>query len=283
MKTVNDIRELLAEIKHQQNEAYNNISDGIVCMETKNELMDSDYDEFIQEGHIFDVDGDEVYFIDDSIFAEAATTSLGNKSQYDFKGKDPSVGADNYDIANIIKDIFFASKNIHSTKTTYENRLIANNSKYQKTVDLLDKMNTKSKQNFCKIYYAIPSVSDASVDTHRDTYTFFVELTLPDGTYYYSWHLQRDKNKTVKRPIMEKETRKKKDNDKKTKQEKTVKNKLCDKIDDIVPNGNTVIKYGNKRVAAYEAMEAKYAKEYDQQRNGGKVIAKLVTAFNLKK
>ena len=82
---------------------------------------------------------------------------------------------------------------------------------------------------------------------------------------------------------MEKETRKKKDNDKKTKQEKTVKNKLCDKIDDIVPNGNTVIKYGNKRVAAYEAMEAKYAKEYDQQRNGGKVIAKLVTAFNLKK
>ena len=60
MKTVNDIRELLAEIKHQQNEAYNNISDGIVCMETKNELMDSDYDELIKEGHIFDVDGDDV-------------------------------------------------------------------------------------------------------------------------------------------------------------------------------------------------------------------------------
>ena len=121
MKTVSDIRELLAEIKHQQNEAYNNISDGIVCMETKNELMDPDYDEFIQEGHIFDADGDEVYFIDDSIFTEAATTSLGNKSQYDFKGKDPSVGADNYDIADIIKDIFFASKNIHNNETTYEN------------------------------------------------------------------------------------------------------------------------------------------------------------------
>ena len=266
-----DIRELLAEIKFQQNEAYNNISDGIICMETKTELMDPDYESgyVIQEGHIFDDDGDEIFFgnDDNALFIEAADVVHG-KAQYDFNGKNASVGADNYDVAKILKDIFVMSKRFHGKETNSskgsiygQSKSISNFAKYQKTGDLLNKLNNSdTKQNFCKVYYATPDVGKIR---GVPCYVFFAEITLPDDTYYFSWHMQKDGMNSH--------------NSKK----KTTKNTLCDKIDRITPNGTTIVKYGNKRVSEYLKMEDKYNAETKKQRAGEIVINKLCNAFNL--
>lgn len=266
-----DIRELLAEIKHQQNEAYNNISDDIICMEAKNELMDPNYEcgYIVQEGRIFDEDGDEVFFIDDSIFTEAVSGVKG-KAQYDFKGNKASVGTDNYDVAKILKDIFVMSKRFHGTETQDSkksiygtSKAVSNFAKYQKTADLLNKLNdSTTQQNFCKVYYATPDVGKIQ---GRPCYVFFAEIELPTGTYYFSWHLQKDgmnSNNTKK---------------------KSTKNSLCDKIDKITPNGRNVIKYGNKKVSEYAAMEKKYSNEVNNRRNGSVVMNELCTSFGFQK
>ena len=267
----NVVLESISNITHEQYEAMRNTSNCIIYYESKVDYMES-YNNgscevfVIKEGHIYDIDGDELFLVTESDVP--VTNNPGDNSQYDFSGHDVNVGTANLAIAQILREIFDYSKIYHHGKTTGAKDLLYNGTmygsnlaKYQKTFDLMNQMES-SKQNFCKLYYACDNVGQFK---GQRAYVFFAEMILPSGTFYFSWHLMRDglTSKNVNK--------------------NTPKNKICNNINDFSPIGNRVIKFGKSKIGEYQNMESRYADFYERGVNGAVVLNKLIQAFNLPK
>lgn len=266
----NVVLESISNITHEQYEAMRNTSNCIIYYESKIDYMESYENDtcevfIFKEGRIFDIDGDELFLVTES---DIPTNSNGptDNSQFDFTGHNLDVGTANLAIAQILREIFDYSKIYHHGKTTGTKDLLYNGTmygsnlaKYQKTFDLMNQMES-SKQNFCRLYYAGDNVGQFK---GQRAYVFFAEMTLPSGTFYFSWHLMRD-------GVKSKNTNK-----------NTPKNKICNNINDFTPTGNRVIKYGKSKFTEYQNMESKYEDFYKRGVNGIVVLNKLIEAFKL--
>lgn len=259
----------ISEIYFEQYEAMRNTSNSIICYESKIDNINNDEDLNLftfHEGCVYDSDGDELYITEYSNESVKPTNNVDDKSKYDFKGHDATVGGANIAVAKIIREIFDYSKIYHHGTPSAANNLLyggsmfgSNLAKYQKTVDLMN-MVKDTQQNFCKIYYACDNVG---LCKGQKAYVFFAEMTLPSGTFYFSWHLMRD-------GVKSKNTNK-----------NTPKNKICNVINEFIPDGSKVIKFGKSKIEEYNNMEQKYGELYKQRVNGKVVLTKLIQAFNL--